>query len=199
MPTRPVINESELLVNDLYVIDGTMLYASVQCLNNIGLTTTIVSRPVFISIEPPRISGLDITIIPSSVYQVVEPEVAVQSNLSTLQFTWDSCADDASVPGYEYRLSSMTKRLIHWTDTGKKNFISAHGLNLEDSQWYSAEVRAMDEYGVRSNIINSTILIENSEPTLTGKIPLCEHLHTHKAIFTINRESTWAIITLTSP
>ena len=199
MSTRPVVNGSELLVNDLYVVDGTRLYASVKCVNTIGLATTIVSSPVLISIEPPRISDLGITIIPSSVYEVVEPEVAVQTNLSNLQFTWDTFADDASVSGYEYRLASMTKRLIHWTDTGKKNFVSAHGLNLEDSQWYTAEVRALDGYGVRSNIINSTILIENSEPTLTGKSPLCKHLHIHIAVFAINHESIWVLITVSSP
>ena len=119
--------------------------------------------------EPPRESVADLTFIPSSVYKLAETEVAIQPNLSYLQFSWDSFTDDLSVSSYEYRLLSENIKLVNWTDTGKKNFVSTNSLNLEDGQWYTAEVRALNKIGLRSNVVNSTILVDSSEPTLTGK------------------------------
>ena len=169
MATSTVTNGTELLADDLIVTDGTKLYTSVKCVNNIGLATIEVSRSILISMEPPRESVADLTFIPSSVYKLAETEVAIQPNLSYLQFSWDSFTDDLSVSSYEYRLLSENIKLVNWTDTGKKNFVSTNSLNLEDGQWYTAEVRALNKIGLRSNVVNSTILVDSSEPTLTGK------------------------------
>ena len=175
MTTNTVFNRSSFLTDYLNIVDGTTLYTTLKCVNTIGLATVKVSRPIFISLQPPRISESGVTIIPFTAYSHGELEVAIQTNLSTMQFTWDSLTDEKGVSGYEYQISSSANTLTDWTFTGKKNFVTLHGLKLDDSHWYIAEVRAINDYGVLSNDINSTLLVDNSEPTLTGMCSLREN------------------------
>ena len=96
-------------------------------------------------------------------------ETIVQSSRSQLQFFWNGFEDESGIEHFEYRVSSNTYYITDWTGVTAMDHVTLNYLNLMDGQIYVAEVRAVNVGQMKSNPINSTILIESRAPKLTGK------------------------------
>ena len=141
---------------------------SVKCVNNIELATVKSTEPIVISILAPSKDEANLDFVPSSIFTISESEHAAQPNLSFVQFSWRDFKDISGISSYQYRLFSKAKNLIDWRDAGSKDFVSLQALNLDDSESYMAEVRAVNPGHLESEPLNSTINIEGKGPQVTG-------------------------------
>ena len=160
------------------VAHGDVLYTNVKCVNNIGLYTVEVFGPTTVSLNKPSIDNAWLKFIQRSQHTTeklssLEPDaklqMAIQSAFDRIQFAWDGFLDVSGISRFEYRLVVEKEPLADWTDAGLKDVISVND-SFSDGAKYSVEVSAVNIANLRSNIINSTLLVDGREPELTGTV-----------------------------
>ena len=172
-----VANSSRNFLTDwIQVFHGDSIYANVKCVNNIDLFTVEVFGPIKVSLDRPLAKYARLRYVSRSQLSTEESnslgtplntEMAVQSNTNYLQFRWVGFYDVSGIASFEYRVSSQNGSFTDWKNTGLRDVVSVNNTFI-DGEWYAAEVCAINMGNLRSDIISSKILVDNSKPELTG-------------------------------
>ena len=93
--------------------------------------------------------------------------MAIQSTFDQIQFAWDGFLDVLGISRFEHRFSTENEPLTDWTDAGLKDVISVND-SFSDGAKYTVEVSAVSIANLRSNLNNSTLLVDGRKPKLTG-------------------------------
>lgn len=130
------------------------------------------------SIEPPANGHSSLKFIPQSLSSAFprndnEQRMAIQTDTSKLHFFWEGFDDKSGILFYEYRVLVGDGPVTEWINVAQRNYASYIHPNLIDGQNYTAEVRAVNQGNLRSEIIRSSILIDSTEPKLTGLYNNC--------------------------
>ena len=158
------------------VAHGDVLYTNVKCVNTIGLYTVEVFGPIKVSLNKPSISNTWLKFIQqsertteglSSMEPNAELQTAIQTTFDRIQFAWDGFLDVSRISRFEYRLSSENQPLTDWTDAALKDVVSVNE-SFSDGAQYTVEVSAVNIANLRSNLINSSLLVDGRKPELTG-------------------------------
>ena len=120
----------------------------------------------------PKVERASLTFYPGNRYTVLEmqPKVQVQSNLTHVDFTWDGFEDAAEILSYETRLWKGDIIIAPWRSVGFRNSAQRKTPNTEKGDTILLEVRAINNGGYKSQVINTSIVLDNRPPALTGNI-----------------------------
>ena len=167
------------LTRNITILHERKLFVSIKCINNVELETIYVAEPVTLALESPESSLADLQFIPYDVHQMpIVSKVhsngfdteAIQSSRSRLSFHWMGFEDQVGIDRYEYRVTSEKTSLNDWTSVGKRTLVTLDNLKLLNGEVYTAEVRAVNKGDLRSNPVNTTLLVDSQLPGLTGKL-----------------------------
>ena len=100
-----------------------------------------------------------------------QTKVQVQSNLTQVDFTWDGFEDGDENLSYETRLWKGDTIIATWRLVGFRNSALRKTPNTEKGDTILLEVRAINNGGYKSRVINASIVLDNRPPALTGNIP----------------------------
>ena len=162
---------------------GTIVYATVRCVNHVELSADVASEAVVVTSEPPSTKHASAKFIKLSQRglkgsdmafnmrpKVASVQVFVQTDSSSVLLEWMGFEDVTGVDHYEYRLLWNDHRVLDWTGSGKKTCVSIFGLDLQDNIMYKAEVRALNSGHYTSVPVQSLLLVQRKEPKLTGNL-----------------------------
>ena len=100
-----------------------------------------------------------------------QTKIPVQSNLTHVDFTWDGFEDGDEILSYETRLWKGEAIIAPWRSVGFRNSAMRKTPNTEKGDTILLQVRAINNGGYKSRVINASIVLDNRPPALTGNIP----------------------------
>ncbi|KAL4219902.1 hypothetical protein ACF0H5_020314 [Mactra antiquata] len=161
--------------SNLSLMHGKHVYVAVKCVNSIELSSVPAYKEVQVILQPPLIDNADLKIISASdvrihrnVSPVIEADLYVLTNASSVIMEWSDFLDVTEIDHYEYRLKLENKTIVDWSKCYQST-AEIHGSHLTSDEKYTAEVRAVN-YGLfKSNSIKSDIIIHNQRPRLSGE------------------------------
>lgn len=103
-----------------------------------------------------------------------ERDVEVRSRNSSLELTWRG-VDDTSVVAFYYRLHLNSLPLTEWSslNTYTTSVVALQANRAPSGGVLTAQVRASNDRGMTSDIVSSSVLLDDSRPSTTGKGVLC--------------------------
>ena len=158
----------------MFVTHGTILFATVKCINHVEYSSTKTSNPIIVAFHEPDSEDAELKFIPQSEFGTTDKsttdseKVNVQSNKTHVEFSWNGFSDQSGITFYEYRLTSDNGKLTDWVNVGKKTFASADFAGLDNGKNCTVEVRAVNAGNYRSRAISRSILIQSRGPQLSG-------------------------------
>ena len=120
----------------------------------------------------PKAKRASISFYPDNRYPVLEmqPKVQVQSNLTHVDFTWDGFEDAAGILSYETRLLKGDTIIAPWRSVGFRNSAQRKTPGTQKGDTILLEVRAINNGGYKSQVINTSIVLDNRPPIIAGII-----------------------------
>lgn len=159
---------AELTSPLLVIPHGERLTGTVTCTNDAGLVNNVHTNTAVILLEPPQHSNSQITFLDHDGSSV--NGLAVTKTGDYLQFYWEDFDCPAGDVMYQYRIDYLNGSKSSWTDTGLHNYVTAKKAYVRDDSDCRVEVRGLNERGLLSETINSTILVFGKTPLLTGNL-----------------------------
>jgi len=138
----------------------------VRCVNKVGLESEVTSQEFIASFLAPDSTGSEIRFDHQA---VTKSGVNVQISTTHIIFAWTDFTDPVGIASYYYRIVDGSTHLINWQDAGLHNYATLEETTLKNDHVYTVEVRATNRRDIYSQAINSSILVLNIFPQLTGK------------------------------
>nr|XP_022326556.1 uncharacterized protein LOC111126310 [Crassostrea virginica] len=170
------VNDTYCEISNISFDHGTKVFVSIKCINAIQLAGEETVGPFTIYHMSPKAERASLSFYPGNRYTVLEmqPKVQVQSNLTHVDFTWDGFEDAAEILSYETRLWKGDIIIAPWRSVGFRNSAQRKTPNTEKGDTILLEVRAINNGGYKSQVINTSIVLDNRPPALTG-LPASYH------------------------
>ncbi|XP_061183197.1 uncharacterized protein LOC133191461 [Saccostrea echinata] len=147
---------------------GTKVFASVKCVNTIGLISEVNNKNVtIVAYEAPITTQSEVNFAVNS-FKMKTLE-HIQHSTSSLHFNWLSFQDITGFINYNFCIKSDENIVLNSTNIGKHNYVSIDDLDLQYNGTYTANVYAVNSGGKMSDSINGSIKVLDIAPIQTGK------------------------------
>ena len=166
--------EYKCIFHDVEVHHGNIVKTTIQCVNDVELSASLMTEPLTVSFIPPSTSSARVEIIPKGKRLMINADyaengVAVQDNLTCIQAQWFGFEDITGVSHYSYTLKNNASAILETMNTTSSlNTVELHGLSLKDGEVYTVEVKAINSGGVYSDPVNASVRTDSRQPKLTG-------------------------------
>ncbi|XP_067670383.1 uncharacterized protein [Haliotis asinina] len=157
-------------LKNIHVPLDTVLYVWTRCINSVNMDTVIRSGSLRLAYYPPALPLGSLKVLVDNMISSGFAPSNVQPYTDRIEFSWQD-TDTPWVGSYECRLLEYGRPLAHWVSTGKKTYATLDGLSLHDGQVYDIQVRAVNDHGRYSNILNSSVTVDSRSPKATGVEP----------------------------
>ncbi|XP_062589946.1 uncharacterized protein LOC134251560 [Saccostrea cucullata] len=147
---------------------GTTIYVTVQCINNVQLKAEEIAGPFKIYHKSPQIESATLSFYPNNRNTFLRKESAIplQENLTNIDFFWKGFQDEGGISTFETRVRKNGKVIAPWNSVGLRNCATRVIQNSKAGDIIDADVRAANDGGYRSQILNSSIVLDNRSPGL---------------------------------
>ena len=153
-------------VNNVVMPTG-LVFATVTCINQALLYTTVTSDGILVFSRPPNHTNAKLTILSlaNSIYPVMDNFVPTTS----LTLSWSGFEDlNSSYLNYEYRITESSGATEGWISVGATLQLLLSNLSIVHDQTHTIEVRATNPGGLTSQPIIENFTISSEVPVDTG-------------------------------
>ncbi|XP_062588512.1 uncharacterized protein LOC134250179 [Saccostrea cucullata] len=161
-------NRTECRSPSMRLPHGTEVFASVKCVNTIGLSSEVNDKNVtIVAYKAPIPTQPEVTFAVNSIKMMLLEHI--QHSTTSLYFHWLSFQDATGLINYNFCIKSDNNIVLNSADIGKHNYVSIDDLDLQYNGTYIADVYAVNSVGKRSDSINGSIKVLDIAPIQTGK------------------------------
>ncbi|XP_077995632.1 uncharacterized protein LOC144449084 [Glandiceps talaboti] len=153
-----------------FLMHGHTVYCTIRCRNFAGLYSQVTSSGVTIVKQRPSIDDATIRLVASSP-SMYETRGNHQSRTDNINIVWDGFEDISGISYYECRLLGEGYNAdTDWNVIGQDGQMAGmvSGISMRSYNLYQLQLRAVNNGGIRSDILSSNLSVETSHPIITG-------------------------------
>ncbi|KAL8573303.1 hypothetical protein ACOMHN_032765 [Nucella lapillus] len=153
---------------------GSQVTMTVTCYNTVQLSTTVTSRAVRVLLRPPVMTEVSLASLPNSMLTSPYDRFSapqVRSSNSSLQFVWRGIQDPTVRQFYFRFLSNSVLPSTPWflLDSYKTTALLERAKDKNGKRDVIAQLMAVNERNMTSQVVSLTVRLDDSRPLLTGK------------------------------
>ncbi|XP_070204014.1 uncharacterized protein [Littorina saxatilis] len=181
---------------------GSEVTMSVTCVNRVYLSTSLMSSPVTVLLQPPDVSQVTMDSLSNnalmSPYDRSSPQV--RSNNSSLHFFWRG-VQDPTVTRFYFRFLQESLPLTEWSPLEMYKttaILEKRARSITRTGKVTAQLKAVNSRNMTSQVISAAVLLDDTMPRLTGQAATAslreDQLHLDwRHVFDVTRDVTYSV------
>ena len=147
------------------LIQRNIVYTTLTCTNDVGLSTTVHTDGITFSTDNPKIQNASISVLISQ--ETPYPPIGAQMHNEYIALMWEGIQDIVPIVSHNITITDSEYEQTNSILVGEERYTNLIGLlELRDGANYTISLIAINIFGAKSDVLQTDVSIDLEDPTV---------------------------------